>query len=128
MKFVYPAIFYKEENGYSAVFADFECATQGEDLPETIQMAAEAAAGWIIGSIDHQEALPKASALETITPEDSGFVSLVYIDLDELAAELMDKPIKKTLTIPAWLNQAAERKNINFSATLKDALMEKLAQ
>jgi hypothetical protein len=36
--------------------------------------------------------------------------------------------VKKTLTIPSWLNRAAERKNVNFSATLKDALIKKLVE
>jgi hypothetical protein len=39
-----------------------------------------------------------------------------------------EKAVKKTLTIPSWLNRAAERKHINFSAVLKDALMETIAQ
>ena len=128
MKYVYPAIFYHEGTGYSVLFVDFECATQGSSLPEALEMAAEAAAGWIMGSIDKGEPLPIASALETVHPDDGGFASLVFIDLDELKANYDEKPIKKTLTIPSWLNQAAERKNINFSATLKNALIEKLTQ
>lgn len=128
MKYVYPACFYNDEDGYSVLFADFECATQGDDLPEALAMASEAAAGWIIGSLERGEQLPTASQLESVKPEDGGFVSLVYIDLDELGALYDEKPVKKTLTIPSWLNQAAERKNINFSATLKDALIDKLAQ
>jgi hypothetical protein len=43
-----------------------------------------------------------------------------------MAPAYEEKPVKKTLTIPSWLNIAAERKNINFSATLKDALIEKI--
>jgi hypothetical protein len=53
---------------------------------------------------------------------------LVYIDIDRLRADHEEKLVKKTLTIPSWLNKAAEKKNINFSATLKDALLEKIAQ
>ena len=128
MKYVYPACFYKEDDGYSVLFADFDCATQGDDLPEAIKMAAEAAAGWIMGSLEQGESLPIASAPESVRPDDDGFVSMVYIDMDALKACHDEKPIKKTLTIPSWLNQAAERKSINFSATLKDALMEKIAQ
>ena len=128
MKYVYPACFYKEDDGYSVIFVDFECATQGEDLQEAIAMAAEAAAGWIMGSLAQNERLPVASAPETVQPDDGGFVSMVYIDMDELKAFHDEKPIKKTLTIPSWLNRAAERKSINFSATLKDALIEKLAR
>jgi predicted RNase H-like HicB family nuclease len=128
MKYVYPACFYEESEGYSVLFADFECATQGGSLAEAIEMAAEAAAGWIMGSIEKGEPLPAASAPESVRTDGDGFVSLVYIDLDEYKAVYDAKPVKKTLTIPSWLNQAAERSSINFSAVLRDALMEKLAR
>jgi hypothetical protein len=59
--------------------------------------------------------------------EPNGIVSLVYIDLDSLKMNHDETPVKKTLTIPSWLNKAAEQKNIDFSSTLKDALLEKLA-
>jgi predicted RNase H-like HicB family nuclease len=87
MKYAYPACFYKSENGYSVLFADFECATQGVDLAEAISMASEAAAGWIIGSIEQGETLPEASELEMIQPEDGGFVSLISIDLKAYEAQ-----------------------------------------
>jgi hypothetical protein len=64
---------------------------------------------------------------DDLTPDDlSGFASLVYVDLGAMPPAHEEKPVKKTLTIPSWLNVAAERKKINFSATLKDALIEKL--
>ena len=37
-----------------------------------------------------------------------------------------DKAIKKTLTIPAWLNELAVKENVNFSQTLQNALIEQL--
>jgi hypothetical protein len=53
---------------------------------------------------------------------------MVYIDLDSLKSNHEENLIKKTLTIPSWLNKAAEKKQINFSSTLRDALIEKIAQ
>ena len=128
MKYVYPACFYKEDDCYSVLFSDFECATQGDNLTEAMAMAAEAAAGWIIGSLERGEPLPKSTPLENVQPDDGGFASFVYINLEELKPLYDEKPVKKTLTIPSWLNQAAERKSVNFSVTLKEALIEKLAQ
>jgi len=49
---------------------------------------------------------------------------MVYIDM---SSQKDEKLVKKTLTIPSWLNNAAEKKNVNFSATLKEALIEKIA-
>ena len=129
MKYAYPACFYQEEDGrYSVVFADFELATYGNNLADAMYMAANAAAGRIFSMLNDGEQLPQPSNIKKIKPEDtSGFVSMVYIDLDSLKSNYDESLVKKTLTIPSWLNKTAERKNINFSSTLKEALLEKIA-
>jgi len=130
MKYAYPACFYQENDGhFSVVFADFELATFGDSLADAMYMAADSAAGRILLLLNNGEKLPEPSNIKKIKPEDaSGFVSMVYIDLDNLKANHDEAPVKKTLTIPSWLNRAAEKKKINFSSTLKDALIEKIAQ
>jgi predicted RNase H-like HicB family nuclease len=130
MKYVYPACFYKENDGrYSAEIPDLNLATFGDDLPDAVYMASDAAAGRLILLLKSGEPIPKASEQKDVTPDDdTGFTSLIYVDLDAMKPNHDESPVKKTLTIPSWLNRAAERKNINFSATLKDALVEKLAR
>ena len=130
MKYAYPACFYHEDDGrFSVVFADFELATFGKNLADAMCMAADAAAGRILSVLNDGEKLPEPSNIKKIKPDNrSGFVSMVYIDLDNLKANHDEGLVKKTLTIPSWLNKAAEKKKINFSATLKDALIEKIAE
>ena len=130
MKYAYPACFYQEDDGrFSVVFADFELATFGNELADAMYMAADAASGRILSMLNDGEPLPKPSNIKKVKPEDpGGFASMVYIDLDNFKANHDESPVKKTLTIPSWLNKAAEKKNINFSSTLKDALIEKIAQ
>ena len=130
MKYVYPACFYKEEDGrYSVEIPDLNLATFGDNLPDAMYMASDAAAGRILLMLKDGEVLPKASDQNDIKPEDeSGFVSLLCVDLEAMKANHDDSLVKKTLTIPSWLNKAAEHRNINFSSTLKEALIEKLAQ
>jgi predicted RNase H-like HicB family nuclease len=128
VKYVYPACFYKEDDGrYSVEIPDFNIATFGDDLAEAMYMAADAIAGRIHLAISGGEPITRPSDLKDVKPDDpSGFVSMIYVDLDAMAPAHDEKPIKKTLTIPSWLNVAAERENINFSAILKEALIEKL--
>jgi predicted RNase H-like HicB family nuclease len=130
MKYVYPACFYPQDDGIVVVdFPDLGCTTQGDGLADAIRMAADCAAGWIIEELEKGEKLPDPTEMKLVQPdEETGFVSLVYVDMDELAANYDNKPVKKTLTIPSWLNQAAEKQNINFSATLKDAILEKISK
>lgn len=53
---------------------------------------------------------------------------MVTVDVKEYAKIHFEKPVKKTLSIPAWLNAAAMERNINFSQVLQEALLQKLRQ
>ncbi|MCL1919030.1 MAG: type II toxin-antitoxin system HicB family antitoxin [Peptococcaceae bacterium] len=127
MKLVYPVCFYpNDDESYCVDIPDLNCSTQGENLSNAIEMAADAAAGWLLDSLSHGEKIPAPSKLENVSPDEGGFISMVLVDLDALEKNYSDKSIKKTLTIPSWLNEAAEKNNVNFSAVLKDALLERL--
>ena len=122
--YIYPAIFYKDENGYSVVFYDIELATMGDTLEEALIMAEEALTGRISLLLKDGETLPNPTAIEDIEkPKDAEFITLVKTDRKYLAQE---KSVRKNLTIPAWLNIQAEKAGVNFSKTLQDALCEKL--
>ena len=123
----YPAVFHRaEEGGFWVTFPDIpECMTQGEDMQEAYEMAADAL-GLSLTTIDNEgETLPKASSAVEITVEDGILVS-VELDIAEYRRKNRSRAVKKTLSIPEWLNEAAIRENLNFSQVLQDALMAKL--
>lgn len=130
MKLVYPACFYQEEDGgYSVEVPDLKgCITQGDSLEEVIQMAEDAALGWLLTSVEDGEDLPKPSDIKNIKLQnEEGFVSLLLLDLTAYSQKYSSrKSVKKTLTIPTWLNERAEKCGINFSKTLQDALLSKI--
>lgn len=51
---------------------------------------------------------------------------MVEFDLMEYRRKNCSKAVKKTLSIPEWLNEAAMKKGINFSQVLQEALMQKV--
>lgn len=123
----YPAVFHRaEEGGFWVTFPDIpECMTQGEDMQEAYEMAADAL-GLSLTTIDNEgETLPKASSADEITVED-GILVIVEFDIAEYQRKNRSRAVKKTLSIPEWLNEAAIRENLNFSQVLQDALMAKL--
>ena len=132
---MYPAIFYKESNGqYSVIFPDLNhLSTCGKDLQEAMSMAVDCLAGYIYESKLEHEELPLASSVDKIDINDeyedyeSAFVNMVMVDVELYAKEHFNKAVKKTLTIPKWLNDAALAHNLNFSKILQEALKEKLA-
>ena len=128
MKLVYPAIFKEEETGYSVTFPDLlGCCSQGDTLEETMEMAEDAALGWLLTALEENEKIPEASNVNDIKLEEDEFVSLLLLDLSAYSEKYSSrKSVKKTLTIPSWLNERAERLKINFSKTLQDALILKI--
>lgn len=133
----YPACFIKEESGYSVVFPDLGyLATCGETLEDALEMAVDCLASYLYLSKKDGSCVPAASTIGTIDPKKVAkelevssveeFVSIVTVDVAEYAKTHFEKPVKKTLTIPAWLNTAAIEHNINFSQVLQEALKQRL--
>ena len=125
-KYVYPAIFEKEDSGYSVIFPDLEIATSGEDLSEAINMARDALCLMLYDMEERNAEIPPASELTEVATSGKQFVSLVECDTVEYRRFFDSKAVKKTLSIPAWLNTLAERADINFSAVLQKALKAEL--
>lgn len=130
MKLVYPACFYPcESEGYTVEVPDLPgCVSEGSSLLEAIEMAVDAASGWILGEMEEGNTFPSPSNVKEIVPDsEDGFVNLIVLDMEEYAERYGDSAVRKNLTIPAWLNTFAETHNINFSKVLQDSLLE-LAQ
>lgn len=117
----YPAIFHPEEVGYSVIIPDIEgCFTQGETMDEAVTMAQDA-----IGlMLEDQKICPKPSLPSALTVDPGDFVAMVPFDMAEYKKKF--KPVKKTLSIPGWLNDAAEAAHINFSGVLQEGLKSEL--
>jgi len=123
----YPAVFHKaEEGGFWISFPDIpECLTQGDDMQQAYEMAVEALGLSLTTMEEVGEELPEASSLEQINTEE-GFLVVVEFDMAEYRRKHCSRAVKKTLSIPEWLNEAAMRQNINFSQVLQEALMQKI--
>ena len=121
---IYPAIIHDDPDGLWAEFPDLPgCATQGDTQEEILESAAEAMECYLLGLLEDGENLPAPSAPKNISCAPGTYLSLIRADID-LAKNT--KSVKKTLTIPAWLNQRALAANVNFSNLLQNALMKEL--
>lgn len=124
MKYVFPAIF-EEENGkfYVSVPDLSGCNTVGENLQDAIEMTRDAIEMWLCIAEDRNEEIPKPT---NNLKSKKGFVSLIDADTLQYRKTTDNKAVKKTLTIPSWLNHQAELAGVSFSQILQDALKEKL--
>ncbi|MDD3339193.1 MAG: type II toxin-antitoxin system HicB family antitoxin [Lachnospiraceae bacterium] len=124
MLLIYPAIFHEEDKTYWVEFPDLVgCQSFGTTVNETMENAQEALLGYALTLLEEERPLPKPSAMEEMQTDQAGFVSPVTCDLNRYKNT---KAVKKTLTIPCWLNDRATALGINFSKTLQDALLRKI--
>lgn len=125
---IYPAIFtyLTDETGqyYTVEFIDLPgCITEGKTISEAFYMAQDALGLYLDDETNFQESTTDFSH---ITLEKNQFINYVSIDMDEYRKKFNNKTMKKTLTIPVWLNTLSEKNNINFSQILQEALKNKL--
>ena len=127
-KFVYPAIFETESvGGYSVSFPDLPgCYSQGETLEEAFDMARDAVGIYLSQLEAEGKEFPVASELSKVAKNENETIVLVDIDLLAYKQKHDNRAVKKTLSIPGWLNTMAEREGVNFSNVLQKALREKL--
>lgn len=128
--FFYPAVFHADDaGGYWISFPDFpECITQGDSVDQAYKMAVEALGICIDDKLRNDENLPNASKPVDYVLDAGDFSCLIEFDLIKYRKKHNTKSVKKTLSIPEWLNEAAIAQNINFSQVLQDALMMKIGE
>ena len=127
-KLFYPAIFHEaEEGGFWITFPDFPgCFSQGETMEEAYEMAVDALVLCISDIEKEKRVLPVPTNPTEITTQNREAVVIIEFDIDAYRRKHNSKAVKKTLTIPEWLNEEAVALGINFSQVLQEALLQKI--
>ncbi|KFI57619.1 type II toxin-antitoxin system HicB family antitoxin [Bifidobacterium choerinum] len=133
MKLTYPVILepYEEDGGgYVATVPDMPgLVTYGSSLSETMEMVQDAACGWVLTELEDGRPAPRATALMDVDTEDvNAQKALILLDMDAYAEKYGRRAVRKNVTIPAWLDTWASRRNLNYSHTLRDALESEYRQ
>jgi len=126
-RYVYPAIFRFHAGGVDVEFPDLPgCFSHGATQEEAMVNAREALALHLYGLEQEGEPIPPPSRVTDIQTGESEAVVLVEAWMPPVRDAVANKAVKKTLTIPKWLNDLAERQGVNFSQVLQKALKEYL--
>jgi predicted RNase H-like HicB family nuclease len=121
MKYVYPAILYPDDGKVGVSVPDLPgCHTFGDDKADALFMAKDAIEMWLWDAENKHESIPGAS--ETLPLEPGETLTLIAADTDEYRRCNDTRAVKKTLSIPAWLNHQAETANAPFSQILQQVL------
>lgn len=131
MKKVYNTIFTQTKDCVLVEVPDMAILTEGKTIAEAIEMARDAIGLKGITMEDMGERIPEASdsidvKKGTFCEEGTGIISLVDVDFDLYRKMQDDKMVRRNVTLPNWLNQAADKARLNVSRVLQEALMERL--
>lgn len=124
----YPALFHTAENGgFEVSFPDLPgCLSRGANMNDAYNMAVDALCLHLADMEKNNISFPEPSAIDHITVDDNAVLVIIEFDILAYKKRTSSKAVKKTLTIPEWLNERAIQLNINFSQVLQDALIEKV--
>ena len=138
MKNAYPTFIAKINNNYLVFVPDMKIYTEGTSIADAIEMARDAIGLKGIDLEDENIELPKPSdadkAIE-LAKEDAdedfdystGLLTYVDVDFSEYRKKHDNKMVRRNVTLPCWLNYAADKAQLNVSKVLQEALKEKLA-
>jgi predicted RNase H-like HicB family nuclease len=130
MKYVYSAIFTDEKGKITVKIPDLpELHKFGNDIVDAISIAKNAIEKCLYEAENKGEAIPPASSYAEIAKmckSPNQAVSLIVADTDEYRRQNNNRAVKKTLTIPAWLDYKAKMANAPFSKILQQGLKDYL--
>lgn len=129
-KLFYPAkILPEEKGGFTVIFPDIDgCITCGDNMEQVYEMACEALGLELSYMEDNKEKIPKASNPQDIALESGEFLAIIEFDMDAYKRKHNSRAVKKTLTIPEWLNEEAMELGVNFSQVLQEGLISIINQ
>lgn len=125
--YIYPAIIEYCDNNYSLYYPDLPgCVSSGDTVEKAVELGKIAAQEYL-WELEHAgDSIPAATPTSQLTLNQGDVVCIVDVNMFSFRAKMDNRTVKKTLTIPWYLNEMAESRRINFSQTLRQALQSQL--
>lgn len=123
-EYVYPALFHfnEDDGSYTITFPNLPgCISEGKSLENALYMAEDALRAWLQYTLDVKEPVPNPSPLQAIVAGQGEFVNLVRASLKDTRA------VRRTVSIPKWMDDQVSAAGISLSRVLQDALKERLS-
>ena len=125
--YIFPCVFIYKDEGISIYFPDLDgCISYGEDEKDALLSAKEALSLHLYGMEQDNDVIPEPRQLRVLKIDTDEKAVLIEVFMPAYRAKKANKYVKKTLTIPQWLNIEAERQGVNFSQILQNGLKEYL--
>ena len=122
-EYIYPAIFHlnEDDGSYTITFPDLpSCITEGKNLSNALYMAQDLLTQWAAYTESRGETMPPAGSLENVSCEPGEFVNLIRAVVRD------DRAVRRTVSLPKWLDDQVSAAGRSLSRVLQDALKERL--
>lgn len=121
-EYVYPAVFHPNDDGsFTITYPDLPgCISEGKSLGNAMYMAQTALTQWVEYLADKKQIIPPASDPKGITTDLNDFVNLIRADVKDCRA------VRRTVSIPKWMDDKVIETGLSLSRVLQDALRERL--
>ena len=128
MKGTYAAVFTPKNGRYYVRVPDMPgCITSGDSYEDAFDMVLDAANLWMTDLVERKEKIPKATSMEKIKREDGDMLMLIQIDTDEYLRKTESRAVRRSVSIPAWMDMEVQERGLSLSRVLQDALKSQLA-
>jgi predicted RNase H-like HicB family nuclease len=125
--YIFPAIFDYSEDGISIEFPDLPgCLPCADSVETSVKNAKEALQLHLYGMEEDGEEIPEPKPFNEISLKPNQILFLTEVFMPPFREKMHTRYVKKTLSIPSWLNEEAEHYGINFSSVLQKALKQEL--
>lgn len=121
-EYVYPAIFHPNGDGsFTITYPDLPgCISEGKSLGNAMYMAQSALTQWIEYLTDKKTTIPPASEFKSIETGPEEFVNLIRAEIKD------DHAVRRTVSIPKWMDDEVSESGLSLSRVLQEALKERL--
>jgi len=122
MEYIYPAIFEQNsDDSYTITFPDLPgCISEGKSLCSAMDMAQGALSQWIEYLQEEKKDIPNPSNMEKIKPLKNQFATLIMAKVRD------NRAVRRTVSIPGWLDAKATDADISLSKVLQEGLKARL--
>lgn len=123
-EYVYPALFHfnEDDGSYTITYPDLPgCVSEGKTLENALYMAQDALGVWLRFLLDDGQTVPAASDLAKVVPDSGEFVNLVRASVQD------NRAVRRTVSIPKWMDDKVSESGISLSKVLQDALRARLS-
>ena len=125
MQYIYTALFtpIEDGSGYYAKVPDLPgCITTGSSLSDAIEQITDAMSAWLVVAEDEGEPIVPPTPQDELFTEPGTICSLISADTIDYRAKTDTRAVRKNVSLPNWMVQLADKRGINCSQVLQDAL------